>query len=205
MKTLIVYGSAYGQTERIVGHIASILRDAGDEVTLYRGNELPPALALEPFDRYLVAASVLYGRHQSYIRSFVSRNVAALNARPSAFISVSGSAGSADPAGRAQAAAIARRFADELGWRPRAVRTFGGAITYSRYGWVLSRVMRWISRRNGRPTDMTADFVLTDWESVTAFAREIGAGMRRADRRGAPAVDTGVTDDADAVSATCTG
>ena len=43
-KILVVYGSTYGQTERVAHRMAGILKDAGHAVETHRGDQLPDAL-----------------------------------------------------------------------------------------------------------------------------------------------------------------
>ena len=63
-KVLLVFGSAYGQTEKIVRRLAIRLEENGNRCVVARGNALPPGLRLEEFDGFVVAGSVLFGRHQ---------------------------------------------------------------------------------------------------------------------------------------------
>src|SRR4029453_16020551 len=67
-RILIVYGTTYGQAERLAGRLASGLRDAGCTVDMHRGDRLPAGLGVESYDGVVVAASVLMGHHQRYIR-----------------------------------------------------------------------------------------------------------------------------------------
>jgi menaquinone-dependent protoporphyrinogen oxidase len=94
---LAIYGTSYGHTERIVHRIREVLSNAGHEVTLIRGDRLPPDLPLTRYDGFLIAASVLFGRHQRYIRGFVRRHAERLNVAPSALVSVCDSAGGRSP------------------------------------------------------------------------------------------------------------
>ena len=109
-RVLIVYGTAYGQTERIAHEIARVLREAEHEVSLVRGDRPPAGLALEEYDGAVVAASVLYGRHQRYIERFVRERATRLNAMPSAFVSVCGAM--ANPAPDAER--VARGYRERL-------------------------------------------------------------------------------------------
>jgi len=85
---LIIYGSTYGQTERIARRISELLHQAGYAVDIHRGDQLPENLTLELYSGVVIAASVLAGYHQRYIRNFVRHNAARLNRLASTFISV---------------------------------------------------------------------------------------------------------------------
>ncbi len=168
-KILITYGSAYGQTERVARKIAGVLKGAGHVVEAYKGDQLPGSVSPDAFDGVLVAASVLKGRHQAYIRDFVRRHVVKLNSEPSAFVSVCGAAGSDPPQAQAYIDALLR----ETGWRPTVTRSFTGAVAYTQYGWVVRWVMKQISRQKGLPTDTSKDWDFTEWPEVERFAADL--------------------------------
>ena len=69
--TLIIYGSTYGQTERVAHRIARVLRDAGHVADVYNGDHLPGTVSLTGYDSVVIAASVRFGRHQKYIRQLL--------------------------------------------------------------------------------------------------------------------------------------
>jgi menaquinone-dependent protoporphyrinogen oxidase len=58
-RILVVYGSTYGQTGKIVRRIDRELVRRGHEVSVYQGGQLPPELNLGSHDAFLVAASVI--------------------------------------------------------------------------------------------------------------------------------------------------
>lgn len=132
-KILVVYGSKYGQTKRVAHRIAGILRDAGQAVDIYRGDQLPAPLPLGDYTGFVVAASVLMGHHQRYIRDFVRRHASLLNQAPSAFVSVCGAAGGDPPEARPTSTPCsarrggARKSPDPLPERWRTRGTHGGS------------------------------------------------------------------------------
>ena len=172
---LAIYGTSYGHTERIVHRITEVLSNGGHEVTLIRGDLLPPDLSLTRYDGFLIAASVLFGRHQRYIRGFVRRHAERLNVAPSALVSVCGSAGGRSPEEQQAAKGYIDRLLQETGWRPRAAQSIGGVIAYTRYGPITRWVIRQIARRKGGPTDTSRDHETTDWAAVDSFARDFAA------------------------------
>lgn len=168
-KVLVVYGTAYGQTERITQRIVDQLTAHGHGVCMYRGDRLPANLPLEEYDAFVVAASVIRGQHQRYIGDFVCRHAARLNAALSAFVSVSGTAqGSPE-----QAREYMEEFFRETHWRPVATASFAGAMAYTQYGPLLRWIMKLISRRRGGPTDTSRDHEMTDWQAVDRFALRV--------------------------------
>lgn len=173
-RLLVVYGTTYGQTEKIVRRIDRELMQRGHEVSVYKGDQLPPELNVGSHDAVLVAGSVIGGKHQRYIREFVRRHTDQLNASLSAFISVSGSAADSPEHARA----YAESFLRQTSWYPTFVQCFAGALAYTRYRWWLRWVMKQISRSQGRPTDTGRDHDLTDWGAVDRFAARLSDALR---------------------------
>jgi menaquinone-dependent protoporphyrinogen oxidase len=174
-KILIVYGTAYGQTERIALEIARVLRNSEYAVDVARGDRLPTGLALDEYDGFLIAASVLYGRHQRYLQTFVRDHVTRLNAMPSAFVSVCGAMAGSAPEGVAMAQGYLEKFLRTTGWLPKIAESFAGELAYTRYSPWIRWMMKMISRRTGRPTDTSRDYDLTDWARVDQFAQQFAA------------------------------
>lgn len=186
-KILTIYGTSYGQTERVVQRIARVLTAAGHTVFTLKANQPPPAPSLAESDAYLIAASVLFGRHQRYVRDFVRGHADLLNSTPPAFVSVCGAAGGQSPPEQQQAQAYVDRFLRDIGWRPRLMTSVGGAMAYIRYGPITRWIIKRISRRKGGPTDTSRDHESTDWAAVEDFARRFAAGVTRPETSRPPA------------------
>jgi menaquinone-dependent protoporphyrinogen oxidase len=169
-RVLIIYGTTYGQTARVVARIGSTLRQRGFTVTTVCGDALPPSFRIDDYDGVLVGASMIRQGYQKYIRAFVAASAAALNAHPSAFFAVSGSAGSSYANERAEAQRIANAFCAEMHWTPAIIESIAGAIMFTKYNFILRWVMKRISRKEGRSTDTSRDHEYTDWAQVTGFA-----------------------------------
>jgi menaquinone-dependent protoporphyrinogen oxidase len=171
-RTLIVYGTNYGQTARVAGRIRNVLTERGHVVTVRRGDELPADVRVADYDTVLLGASMIRHGYQKYVAGFAKRHAVELNAMSSAFFAVSGSAGSSNPAERAEARRLAEQFCVAAGWRPALIESIAGAIAYTRYSVVLRWVMKRISAKEGRSTDTTRDHEYTDWLQVDRFARQ---------------------------------
>ena len=180
MRILAVYGSDYGQAEAVLRRVAGVLASRGHDVTVFKGNAVPAGLAVEGFDGVVIAASVIMGRYQAYIREFVRRHAAALRARPGAFISVNGASPESNLAWRSAAQQYVAEFLKNTAWAPRWTATFSGALRYRRYGLVTRWIMKMISRRNGGPTDTTQDYEFTDWNAVDRFANDLAGALEAA-------------------------
>jgi menaquinone-dependent protoporphyrinogen oxidase len=177
MRILAVYGSEYGQAETVVRRVAGVLEARGHSLQVHRADGVPAMVAVESFDAVLVGASIIMGHYQKYVREFVRGHLAELRARPTAFISVSGSSPESVPEWRSAARGYVTTFLKETGWAPRWTATFAGALRYPRYGLVTRWIMKKISARQGGPTDTTREYEFTDWAAVDRFAAELADAL----------------------------
>ena len=126
-KILIVYGTTHGQTATIAAFLRLTLERRGCQVVLSNVKE-PPTPPLDQFDGVMVGASVIARGHQPAIATFIRDNVETLNAMPSAFFSVSASAGSSREAGRSAARRLRDTFLAETRFHPDVRESIAGAI-----------------------------------------------------------------------------
>lgn len=171
-RILLVYGTSYGQTEKIAERMSEYLTERGCAVTLARGDRLHPDFSFTGYDGIIVGASIVVSKHQRYIQRFVRDHVAALNAVPSAFFSVSGSAGSRLDKERVAARRLLNAFLTATGWKPRMTATIAGAIAFTKYNVVLRWFMKRISAQEGGSTDTSRDHEYTDWAQVLRFVED---------------------------------
>lgn len=153
MRFLIVYATTEGQTRKIVQFIADRLTAAGAAVRLVDAVAVPPDLDLGACDRVILAASVHASRYQTTIEAFARTQAAALNAMPTAFISVSLAASGHDANDWKGLAACVADLQRRTGWTPSSVHHVAGAFRYTQYN-LLTRWGCATSRggRAARPT-----------------------------------------------------
>src|SRR3974377_506520 len=89
MKLLMVYGTSEGQTQKISRFVADRLAERGHQMLVV--NAIEPSQGADPrdFDAVITAASLHGGRYQSAIIHYLRENLAAIDSRPNAFLSVS--------------------------------------------------------------------------------------------------------------------
>ena len=166
---LIVYATSYGQTARIAGRMADLLMASGEAVTLVNACNHPRDFHAGEFDGVIVGGSIIGGRHHRALVRFVRAHRVLLNAIPSAFFSVSGSAASPLETERAKARQLVDQFLDTAGWQPVRTETIGGAMSYTKYNPFLRWFVKRASKAAGGPTDSSRDFEMTDWSQVERF------------------------------------
>jgi len=178
----VFYATSEGQTRRIADQIASTLRQQGLTSQVFDLSvpaAQPDWLAVRGV---VVGGSIHGGRHQRALTEFVERQALHLGARPSAFFSVSLSAGSRNAVEVEAARALAIGFVRSVGWEPRHVACFAGKLAYTQYGFIKRLVMQFIAWREGAPTDARRDYEFTDWKAVRQFALDVSQDVRRGAR-----------------------
>lgn len=169
-KILVVYGTTTGHTVKIAAALEETLRAEGCEVTVANASGPAAAVAPDAYDGVIVAASVHVGGYQRGVKRWVRRHAAALNARPTAFLSVCLGVLEQNPETQREVLAIMDRFLDRAGWHPAVQQPVAGALPYTRYGWLTRWMMRRIVAKAGGDTDTSRDYEYTDWEALRVFA-----------------------------------
>ncbi len=171
-----------GQTRRIAEQIASTLRQQGLDSEACGISDAMPPVDWANVAGVVLGASIHAGRHQRAAVDFARHEARHLSVRPSAFFSVSLSAGSHNPAEVDAARALAQGFVTAAGWQPRRLVCVAGKLAYSQYGFFERQIMRFIAWRERAPTDTRRDYEFTDWAVVRRFALDFAEDVLR-DRR----------------------
>ena len=178
MRILIVYATNEGHTRHLAEFVADRLRKAGHAVRLAAAQDAP---APESVDAALLAGSLHLLRYQRALVGYARRHRDALNALPSAFVSVSLAAADIGR-GRAGLDDCVRRFQRATGWRPRAVFHAAGKIAFSAYGPLIRFAIRSIAASHGLPTETSQDYDLTDYAGLARFAEGFACSLSLAER-----------------------
>ena len=142
---------------------------SGEAVTLVNACNHPRDFHAGEFDGVIVGGSIIGGRHHKALVRFVRAHRVLLNAIPSAFFSVSGSAASPLETERAKARQLVDQFLDTAGWQPVRTETIGGAMAYTKYNPFLRWFMKRAAKAAGGSTDTSRDHEMTDWSQVERF------------------------------------
>ena len=167
---LVIYGSTDGQTEKVARQLGIDLRCLGANPLVVRANRDAPGP--EDFDGVVVAASIHAGRFQRDVARWIRRHRPALQAKPSAFLSICLMVRDTREAARQRLAGIIAAFVASCGWEPTVTKPVAGALAYTRYNWVKRWMMRRIAARTGGDTDTTRDHEYTNWADLARFAED---------------------------------
>ena len=170
MRTLIVYATDEGQTEKIASRIAERLRSDGfpsDEYNIAADPDDP--IALDAYDAVMVGSPMHYSHYDQRLADYLTDFKDVLREVPSAFFSVSLGILSDDESEKNEVRQITDAYLAETGWAPSLKIHFGGALKYSKYGWLKRHMMKLIARKGGGPSDDRFDYEFTDWIRVDEF------------------------------------
>ncbi|MCP4317687.1 MAG: protoporphyrinogen oxidase [Hyphomicrobiales bacterium] len=167
MKVLVVFGTTEGQTRKIAEHIAKRVGEHGPNAQLFDCTSLPAEMDIDTYDAVVVAGSVHQHRHQTSVVHFVRKHLEGLQAKPTAFISVS--LASVIEGDQKEARDYVDQFLAETGWRPTETFLVAGALLYTQYDFFKRQIMKLIVWRGGGPTDAGRDYEFTDWDALSEF------------------------------------
>jgi menaquinone-dependent protoporphyrinogen oxidase len=183
----IFYATREGQTRKIAERIAHTLGTYGVEAHLYDVRDSDGPIDWARYGMVWVAGSVHAGHHEREIVRFAKRHREELVRRRAVFVSVTLSeAGAEDvhaPAERRRQSALdARRmidaFVQESGWKPTWSFPVAGALAYTRYNWLVRRIMARIARQYGASTDTSVDHEFTNWPLLDRYVSDVVAVTR---------------------------
>ncbi len=169
MNVLIIYGTTEGQTRKIANFMADLVRRRGSQARLIDSTDMPEGLDIGAFDAIVVAGSVHQWHHQASVFQFVRDHLEILQAKPTAFVSVSLSMAGTAAEDRLDAAECAEGFLDVAGWKPTVTHLVAGALRYSQYDFFKCWILKMIAGAKGTSTDTSKDHEFTDWRDLEAF------------------------------------
>jgi len=177
MRVLICYATTDGQTRKVAEYIADIALKKGHEVDLVDANS---AEGVDPsrFQAVVLAGSVHIGRYQTALVHQIKRWRETLNARPTAFVSVSLSAASHDSHMRAEMDECAQHMLHGAGLEPVPTLHVAGALRFTQYDFFRRWIMRLIAKQMDTAVDPTKDQEYTDWDAVARFADDFLSKIR---------------------------
>lgn len=172
MKSLIIYHSKYGQTEKISHRIAAGLETNRFSVVTHNIDYLDQSISFGDYDLVVIGAPIYATKHSKLLARFIRKHNDDLQSPTTAFFSVSLSAGG-DPGQKDDARRCMEEFLAKTNWNPHVQKTFAGSLPYLEYGWFTRFMMKWIVKKSGGDTDTSKNYEYTDWKRVDRFADEL--------------------------------
>jgi menaquinone-dependent protoporphyrinogen oxidase len=133
-----------------------------------------PAADLGRFDKFVIGASIRYGKHRPRVYDFIKENDQLLKSKPSAFFSVNVVARKPGK-NRPETNPYMKKFQKKTSRQFRELAVFAGKIDYRQYGFRDRQIIRLIMWMTNGPTDPETVTEFTNWEEVEAFGRRICA------------------------------
>jgi len=183
MRILIIFGTTEGHTRDLCQFAAECLREVGHETTVEEAPQEGSGVLVDGYDAVILAASLHVGRFQGNLLRFAQAYRATLNAKPSAFISVSLSAAGENPDDWEGLEQCVAGFLNETGWTPKAVHHAAGAIRYSQYDFFKRLALKHIAAKRGKHTVTSRDYDLTDYDALREFVLRFVDSSARASER----------------------
>lgn len=175
-RVVVLYGTTEGHSAKIAANLGDTLRGEGLNVDVINAVQSSPDA--EAYDAGVVVASVHGGDYRTEVLDWTRRHARALNAMPSAFVSVSLGVLQDDPKVQQESREIRERFLEKTGWKPTATHAAAGALMYSRYNVVKRLMMKRIAAQAGGDTDVGRDYEYTDWKALATFARRFAKSVK---------------------------
>jgi menaquinone-dependent protoporphyrinogen oxidase len=171
MNIFLIYSTVDGHTMKICQRLQARLETAGHRVSLVALAD-SGSVELTAFDKFVVGASIRYGKHRPELVAFLARNGGLMSSRPSAFFTVNLVARKPEK-NQPDTNPYMVKLLKRLSWRPAQLAVFAGKIDYPRYGFFDRQIIRFIMWLTDGPTGSRDVIDFTDWAQVDAFANAI--------------------------------
>ncbi|QDV44322.1 Protoporphyrinogen IX dehydrogenase [menaquinone] [Stieleria neptunia] len=180
MRALILFATDEGQTEKIARHISQRLTEQGiatDRHNIAVDPNRP--IALDAYDAVIVGSPIHYSHYDVRLAEYLKQFRDLLHEMPSAFFSVSLGIMSEDDSEQDEVRKITAAYLHETDWNPLLTIHFAGALTYSKYNWLKRKLMQWVAKKEGGPTDTRFDYEFTNWKQVDLFVDQFVEFIQR--------------------------
>ena len=165
----VLYSTVDGHTQDICEYIRDRYEAMGHEVLLCSLDGEIPADDLGRCDRFLIGASIRYGKHRPNVKAFADRFRDLLSSHPGAFFSVNLVARKPGRDG-VESNPYLKKLLRSLDWQPNIAIALAGKLEYPRYRFLDRQVIRLIMWVTKGPTEPTAIVDFTDYGKVDVFA-----------------------------------
>lgn len=169
MKTLILYLSRDGQTQKIAEKLAEQIPH---HTAVHSLREPISVQQLEAFDTIVIGASIRYGHFDPLLERFIDQHLTLLQQKKSAFFSVNLTARKPNR-NTPETNTYTRKLLARIAWQPNLCEVFAGALLYPQYRWFDRLMIQFIMKITQGETDTSKTVEYTDWQKVAEFAQKI--------------------------------
>ena len=182
MRAAVFYATREGQSERVAQRIATDLRARHEIVDVINVRDIRGSIEWPAYNHAYVVASVHAGHHEKEMIKFVRRFKDELMERHAAFFSLTLSQAGAElpnntlvqrETARGDALRMITDFMKDTGWHPEHVMPVAGALTYSKYNFLVKWIMKRIAHKAGFDGPATRDYEFTNWPAVDRFVAQL--------------------------------
>jgi menaquinone-dependent protoporphyrinogen oxidase len=168
MNILIFYATVEGQTRKIAEKISRVAEDNGNMV--YLADAAQPGLS-DPagYDAAILCAPIHIGKYPASFVHFIRQWKGSLGHVPTALVTVSLAIASKNENERKEAENFPRELEEATGCHANQEHNAAGALKYLEYDFLRRWAMRYISGKEGGPTDTSRDYEMTDWAALEKF------------------------------------
>jgi menaquinone-dependent protoporphyrinogen oxidase len=174
MRVFIFFSTTEGHAQTLAQSAATRLTKLGHEVSIRDAAQCDQG-DLAGCDAALLIASVHVGHYRRSFVTFARKCHDALNAIPTAFVSVSLSAAGDNPTDLAGLRKCVERLQRDTAWRPGAIHHAAGAMLFSAYGFLTKLAIKSIARQRGQTVNTSQDYDLTDYTALESFVDTFAA------------------------------
>ena len=169
MKTKIgiLYSTVDGQTLKICNEIKEVLVEKGNTVELFSIEDFDKKVM--DFDKFVIGASIRYGKHNSKIIDFINEHKQELESTENAFFSVNLVARKPEKASP-ETNPYFIKFLQTVDWIPNKSAVFAGKLDYQKYPFTDRLMIQLIMWMTNGPTNSKTKIEYTDWDKVKEFA-----------------------------------
>jgi menaquinone-dependent protoporphyrinogen oxidase len=163
----ILYATVDGQTLKICNLIKEVLEEKGNAVELFSIEDFKANVT--DFDKFIIGASIRYGKHSPKIIDFINQNKLALDKIENAFFSVNLVARKPEKASP-ETNPYYIKFLQTINWIPKTSAVFAGKLDYQKYPFTDRLMIQLIMWMTKGPTNSKTKIEYTDWNKVKEFA-----------------------------------
>ena len=169
-KFLIIYSTTDGHTKTICERIKKFI--SNDNLVELLSLEDAKKVNLSNFEKIIIGASIMYGKHSKELYKFINLNKNILDKKKCAFFSVNVVARKLEK-NTAETNPYINKFLKISKWKPNKIGVFAGKVDYPNYNFFDKYIIKLIMFITKGPTDTSRSYEFTDWSKVDDFSKEL--------------------------------